>query len=104
MHFVSPGFFVGMVPRALPQPRALVYGTGVLEIAGGVGLLPERTRRAAGISLIALLALVWPANLQMLLDAQAAGAPARQLLLLWLRLPMQLLPMAAIWYATLRRR
>lgn len=40
----------------------LTYANGVLEIAGGLGLLDERTRRVAGIGLVLLLVAVWPAN------------------------------------------
>ncbi len=39
--------------------------SGVAEIAGGLGVLAPRTRRLAGLWLIALLAAVFPANLYM---------------------------------------
>ena len=76
MHFVIPGQYVRIMPPALPFPLELVYLSGVLEIAGGVGLLVPRSRRAAGMGLILLLLAVWPANVQMLLNARADGAPA----------------------------
>lgn len=96
MHFVIPASYVGIMPPWLPRHRELVYLSGALEIAGGVGLLIGRTRRAAGIGLILLLIAVWPANLQMVLDARAAGRPAWHQALLWLRLPLQLV---LIWWA-----
>jgi uncharacterized membrane protein len=100
MHFVIPASYVSIMPRALPMPLALVYLSGAAEIAGGLGLLPRRTRRAAGIGLVLLLVAVWPANLQMLLNAQAAGAPAWQQALLMLRLPLQLLLIFWLWRAS----
>ena len=37
------------MPRYLPAHRELVYASGVAEIAGGVGVLHPRTRRAGGL-------------------------------------------------------
>ena len=95
MHFVIPASYVGIMPPWLPWHRELVYLSGVAEIAGGIGLLIDRTRRAAGMGLVLLLVAVWPANVQMLLDARAAGASPGHLAALWLRLPLQL---ALIWW------
>lgn len=100
LHFVIPGEYVKIMPPALPFPRELVYLSGVLEIAGGIGLLVPRTRRAAGIGLILLLVAVSPANLQMLLNARAAGASALAQTLLLLRLPLQLVLMGWVWRAS----
>lgn len=105
MHFVAPRAYLSIMPPRLPQPLALVYLSGVLEVAGGVALLPRRTRPAAGVGLILLLAAVWPANFQMLRNARAAGVPGWQEALLWARLPLQ--PVLALWVwraAGLRRR
>ena len=100
MHFVIPDQYVRIMPPALPMHRELVYLSGVLEIAGGVGLLLERTRRAAGLGLVLLLLAVWPANLQMLLNARASGASSGTQALLFLRLPLQLLLIAWVWRAS----
>jgi uncharacterized membrane protein len=100
MHFVIPDSYVTIMPPALPFPRELVYLSGALEIAGGMGLLIERTRRAAGIGLVLLLVAVWPANLQMLLNARAAGASPLAQTLLLLRLPLQLVLIAWVWRAS----
>ena len=81
LHFVAPGVFERIVPPYLPLHRELVYLSGAGELLGGLGLLSGRTRRIAG---------VWPANLQMLLDARAAGRPRWWQTLLLLRLPLQI--------------
>ncbi len=57
--------------RGLPSPRALVYLTGLCEIAGGIGLLVPGVRLAAGFALIVFLVAVFPAN------AHAAQHPER---------------------------
>lgn len=95
LHFMFPAAYAGIMPPWLPAPLLLVYVSGACELAGGIGLLPERTRRLAGIGLIALSLAVLPANVQMLLNARAAGDPAWQQALLLARLPLQA---ALIWW------
>ena len=99
MHFVNPRFFLKIMPRWIPRDRHLdlVYLSGAFEILGGLGLVPERTRRPAGLGLILLLIAVWPANLQMLLDAVAAGKSRGYVALLCLRMPLQIPLMVWAW-------
>lgn len=104
MHFIIPASYVGIMPPWLPWHRELVYLSGVLEIAGGVGLLIPRTRHAAGMGLVLLLIAVWPANLQMVLNARAADEAVWYQALLWLRLPLQLALIWWVWRASLARR
>jgi uncharacterized membrane protein len=55
--------FIGMVPPWVPLDHARVIDiTGVLEIAGGVGIVVPATSRIAGIALILFLIAVFPAN------------------------------------------
>ena len=51
-----------MVPPALPNPGLLVTITGLLELAGAVGLLRPRTAPWAAGGLTALLVGLFPAN------------------------------------------
>lgn len=53
---------VRMVPPQLKWPESMVTMTGILEIAGAVGLLLSPTRRVAALSLIILLVAMLPAN------------------------------------------
>ncbi|THV26209.1 DoxX family protein [Glycomyces paridis] len=64
VHFV-PKFrddMIRMIPERLPAPAALVALTGVLEIAGALGLLVPATAPAAGWCLALLLVAMYPAN------------------------------------------
>jgi uncharacterized membrane protein len=70
LHFVRPAPFEAIVPRQLPQRRALVLASGAAEIVCAVGLLAPRTRRAAGIASAALLVAVLPANVSMTAQAK----------------------------------
>lgn len=99
LHFVFPRVYGRIMPPYLPRHRELVYLSGAAEVAGGLGLLSSRTRPAASAGLVLLLLAVWPANLQMLLDARAAGKPAWWTALLWVRLPLQIPLIVWVWRA-----
>ena len=89
---------VRMMPPSIPWPRAMVYFTGVCEIAGAVGLLLPEFRRAAAYALVAFFLAVLPANIHAVrAGITLRGKPATSL---WLRIPMQLLFIAiALWSA-----
>jgi uncharacterized membrane protein len=71
-HLVRPRLYRAIVPPSLAQSAdEVVLLSGLAEIAGGLGVLPAQTRRAAGAWLVLLLAAVFPANLYM------AREPAR---------------------------
>ena len=53
---------VRMIPPIFPAPMLIVYITGVLELAGAVGLLLPKFRRVAGVCLAALFAVMFVAN------------------------------------------
>jgi uncharacterized membrane protein len=67
MHFVIPRAYESIVPDYLPAHRALVYVSGLAEIAGGAGVLHARTRRIGSWWSIATLIAVFPANVHMAL-------------------------------------
>ncbi|MDR7312351.1 putative membrane protein [Nocardioides luteus] len=69
LHLVKPQVFEPIVPPQLPDARKVVEVSGVAEIVCGLGLLHPRTRRIAGLASAALLAGVFPANVQMSVDA-----------------------------------
>ncbi|MDP9478657.1 MAG: DoxX family membrane protein [Actinomycetota bacterium] len=100
LHFLGPETYEWIMPPYLPLQRELVYLSGAVEILGGLGMLSERTRPAAGIVLILLLLAVWPANLQMLLDARANREPSWWISLLWARMPLQILLIWWVWRAS----
>ena len=104
LHFVIPAAYERIVPPWLPGPRLLVLVSGACEVAGGIGLLVPAVRRAAALGLIALLIAVWPANVQMLLDAHASHASAAWQAALVARLPLQVVLMAWVWWAAEYRR
>jgi uncharacterized membrane protein len=61
-HIRSPGGFLAITPGWVPWPDAVVFWTGVAEIAGAAGLMLPRFRFAAGVGLALYALCVWPAN------------------------------------------
>lgn len=92
LHFARPKMYEAIMPDYLPAHRELVLASGVAELAGGAAVLVPRTRRAAGLWLIATLVAVFPANVHMALHPERFRRipPA----LLWARLPLQALMIA----------
>ena len=64
-HFREPQKFVEIVPPYFPFALFLVYLTGAMEIAGGLGVIYPETRMIAGRALALFLIVVYPANLYM---------------------------------------
>lgn len=88
VHLLRPQVFEPLVPRGLPAPRALVYASGVAELACAAGLLQRRgwAPRASA----ALLLAVWPGNAQHALNVQrSARMPLPAKVAAWARLPLQ---------------
>jgi len=81
-HFVGlRDDMVAMVPPALPFPELLVTVTGVLELAGAVGLLYRPVASWAAGSLAVLLVLMFPANVYAAVaDIELSGEPPTALL------------------------
>jgi uncharacterized membrane protein len=95
VHLVRPSVFTSLIPEALPAPTALVYASGVAELACAYGLLTRR--RWAGPASAALLLAVWPGNLQMAIDATSEhGWDSPEAAATWLRMPLQV---PLIWMA-----
>jgi uncharacterized membrane protein len=102
-HFVVPESYEAIMPRWLPAHRALVYASGVAEIAGGAAFTHSRTREWARWWLIATLIAVFPANLNMALnpDRYAAHVPGGRTALV-ARVPLQAVLIAVV-HAAARR-
>ena len=100
LHFTSPEGFEAIVPDALPNKRAWVYATGLMELASAVGLALHPTR-TTGKLVVALLLLVFPANVsQALTGTQIPGLPPQPRWALYARLPIQALFIWAVLAAT----
>jgi len=97
-HFAATSFFLSIVPPYIPWPLAAVYVSGVFELLGAFGLIPRATRPWAGLGLLLLIVCVTPANLYMWQHPQLF--PKFPPALLSLRLVIQVLLLALVWWST----
>jgi uncharacterized membrane protein len=102
LHFTKTAFYLKIMPPYIPWHLAMVQISGICEILGGLGLLIPAVRRAAAWGLVVLLIAVFPANIYMVTDPVAAGAASLSPLLLWGRLPLQLVFIAWVLWTTHR--
>jgi uncharacterized membrane protein len=99
LHFVIPRQYEAIVPPRLARwRRELVVASGVAEIAGGLAVLPDGSRRLARWWLLATLAAVYPANIHMAVNS--ARFPRIPPAALWARLPFQGLFAWLTWRGT----
>ena len=92
------------MPDWFPDARLANRLSGAAEIALGLGLLSARTRRPAALGLIALLVIVFPANIDMAVNRvevkPVGGRMTRSVGTAtgpqnWIRLPLQV---PAAWW------
>jgi len=95
MHFVIPAPYLKIMPPRIPWHAAMVAISGAAEMAGGLGLMIPRLRRAAAWGLVALLIAVFPANIYMATDNISLTAAPMSPVVLWGRLLLQPL---MIWW------
>jgi len=84
---------IAMVPARFPAPGLIVTVTGLLEIAGAIGLIFQATHRAAGLSLALLFIAMFPANVRAAVEHLTIGG--RIVLGVWSRGAIQVVFIAA---------
>ncbi|WP_391573339.1 DoxX family protein [Cohnella sp.] len=94
---------IGMVPPILPYPDLIVTITGVLELAGAVGLLWRPTVLWASGGLSLLLVAMFPANLYIAVNGHATS-PEDALIPRTLMQILFLSVSLSIWVFYFRRR
>ena len=98
-HIFDPKYFLPMMPPFIPFKKFMIYITGLLEIVFGVGLLIEETRFYAGVGIVILLLLVFPANIYIAINDEARKKLKVTKLFAVLRLFLQLpLIYLAYWH------
>ena len=102
-HFVATEAMIEMLPTAVPFPAEVVYASGVLEIALGVLMLVPRLRRPVGWLMIALLVGFLPINVYAAFTRAPMGGHAWGPSYLLVRIPLQAIIAAWIWWFTAQR-
>lgn len=93
-HFWHPALYLKIIPHVLPMHNAVNIISGIAEIVIGILLFPKATRNFAAWSLVVLLIVIFPANIQMAVDYTRENHPQKWIS--YLRLPLQI---PLIWWA-----
>jgi len=106
LHFLTPSGFETIVPRALGSRAFWVYLSGAAELGCAAALAVPATRRLGGYATAILFVAVFPANVQMALDADAHSHDLlRNPAVAYGRLPLQIpLILWALYIARRARR
>ena len=67
-HLLVPEKLLAITPSWVPFAPAVIFVTGLFEIAGSVALLTVPLRKWAGIALAVYAICVWPANFKHAID------------------------------------
>lgn len=89
---------VRMVPPAYPQKEWIVTGTGILEIAGALGILLPAFSLIASVCLVLLLILMFPANIYAARNRMTIGG--KPVPKLTVRIGIQLVFITAVLFAS----
>ncbi|MED1793275.1 DoxX family protein [Brevibacillus nitrificans] len=88
---------IRMVPSIFPKPDWIVTATGLLEIAGAIGILFPATSQVTSIGLAVLLVAMFPANVRAARESLTIGG--RPVPKLPLRTVLQVVFLAAVLLA-----
>ncbi len=97
MHFIKPKAYLRIMPRYLPNHKALVYWSGVAEIVLGLALCFEATKDWAIYGIILMSAIFLLVHFYLLSGEKASAGVPKWILIL--RIPLQFFLMWwAYWY------
>ena len=95
MHFVKPKMYMRIMPRYLPNHKALVFWSGIAEILLGVALCIPTFKAIAIYGIITMLLVFLLVHFYMLSSEKAAAGIPKWILIL--RIPLQFLLMYWAW-------
>lgn len=100
-HFAFTKGMAMMVPDVIPFKKGVVYITGLLEIIFAVGLLIPQYVEVTSWALIVFLIVMVPGNIKAAMrhiDYQKATYNGPGPKYLWVRIPLQVLFIAWVWF------
>jgi|GEM_PF-310085 len=102
-HFFMSEKMALMLPEMIPYRVLLIYITGVLEIAGGIGLLIPGWEKLSSVSLMLFLVAVLPANIYSAMRSVPFGGHVNGPSYLLIRVPFQFFLIGWAYYFGVRR-
>ncbi|PVD49722.1 hypothetical protein DC498_22390 [Terrimonas sp.] len=103
-HFAFSKGMEMMLPGFIPAKKAVVYFTGLIEIAAAIGLQVSNLITTTGWLLILFFILILPANIYAAIkkvDYQKATAEGAGKKYLWFRIPLQIFFIAWIYFSAI---
>jgi len=94
-----------MLPAFIPFKTAMVYFTGLVEIAAAIGLLLPRFRHLTGCWLIVFFVLMLPVNINAAIkkiDYEKGDYTGSGLSYLWFRVTLQVLFIGWVWFFSVK--
>ncbi|WP_026461199.1 DoxX family protein [Adhaeribacter aquaticus] len=104
-HFVFTKGMSMMLPDIIPYKTEVVYLTGIIEIAAGIGLFIPNLRIVTAWLLIAFFILILPANIYAAvkhIDYQKGTYEGNGLSYLWFRVPLQILFIVGTYFSAIK--
>jgi len=93
-HFLNPEFYIPFVPSFLPFTKAIIYGSGVLEILFGIMMIIPKYAKEGALGVLALMLIFLPVHVwDVFSDSPAIGSQRAALI----RLPFQFLFIFLAW-------
>jgi uncharacterized membrane protein len=97
-HFAKPNEMQDMLPPWVPARKAVIWMSGLLELALAAGILRASTSRPASIAAIVFLFAAAPLNIYSACQRVRFGGHGAGPKYLFVRLPLQALLMAWTWW------
>jgi uncharacterized membrane protein len=101
-HFAFMDGMTKMLPAILPFKKEIIGFTGLIEVAGAIGLLLPASRYETAMALIIFFILILPANILAAIkkvDYQKGTNDGPGMKYLWFRVPLQLFFIAWVaWF------
>ena len=86
-HFISPDWYLPLIPAYLPAPEFLNYLSGALEVIFGAGLLSKTYRKVSAYGIIFLMIAFIPAHVHHIqMEGCVSGDICIPVWAAWLRL------------------
>lgn len=90
LHLALPGPFLSITPTWVPHAHAVIFVTGICEMAGALAIMTPQLIRFAGYTLALYAICVFPANVRHALDSLGSShATYAEWIYHILRLPLQ---------------
>lgn len=101
-HFFKTDEMAQMLPPWTPVRTAVVYTSGVFELAAAVALLVPSLARPTGWVLILFLIAILPSNIYAAIERVPFGGHEAGPAYLWVRVPFQMLLVGWIYWFAVR--